>query len=277
MYPPYTSLFLLIPLSLSAAIDSPVVSSDSLVILHPALSATSAEAMERFQRRHEVFEQLLLRMMPAAAETTLSFRISRLGQDPLVLSREGLSGVAASTDPVAEHIRRRDVGHAPGLNIGQLLSQGTAALFGKRPPAPQGLGGMPSELEITVLRILWTEKQATGAAIYAHLDSLRLTAGQLQNMLATMTERGLLHRQQISPRNEFTIVTPFGPVTIEQSRLNRRNREHLYRAAASAETVWRLLDATLFDLQRAPGNSTDAALIQHIRRLMLVLASQSRE
>jgi predicted transcriptional regulator len=85
---------------------------------------------------------------------------------------------------------------------------------------------IPSELEINVMKVLWQKQEATGSAIYAQIDSAQLTAVDLKHVLDAMTERGLLERRQISPRHEFTIL---GTFAIEESSLNRKNREYLYR------------------------------------------------
>lgn len=275
--PSATLLFLMpLPLSSASAQDSlMMISSDRIAGIHPDLSATSTATIERYQRRQAFIGQCFMSMSAATADTVLLFRISRLRANPFVISPKELAGIVPSRDFVANQIRQRDVGNAPGFEVGALLSQGTSAVFGKPKTVKEArrLHLIPSEAEISVLKILWAEKKATGSFIYAQMDSLRLTAAAVQQILTVMTDRGLLLRQQISPRDEFTIITPFGVVAIEKSELNRKNREYLYQPAVSADEMWSFLDATLFNLQSAAVNNTDDLLTQHVRRLMQLLAT----
>jgi len=271
------SIFLFaIGLGNASAQNSPAsITVDSLAVTPADLSATSAAAIERYQRRQAFLDNYFLRVSAATIDTALSFKIYRNSENPFAISRKELSGIGPARDFIGEAIRRRDAGNAPGFNLGSLLSQGLGALVGQSASTKerQRLRIIPSETEIKVLHTLWEQKKATGSAIYANLDSAQITAVDLENVLSGMTERGLLTRQQILPRHEFTIVTPFGAMPIEMSALNRKNREYLYQPTVSSGEMWSFLDASLFNLQSAG----DGLLTEHLRRLLRLLATPAQE
>jgi hypothetical protein len=79
-----------------------------------------------------------------------------------------------------------------------------------------------------------------------------------------MAERGLVERQQISPRHEFTV---FGVAAIEMSARNRKNREYLYRPKISRQTMLTFLDATAFSFRLASA-SNHSLIDAHLHKLM---------
>jgi predicted transcriptional regulator len=114
------------------------------------------------------------------------------------------------------------------------------------------------------MNVLWKKQEATASAIYAEIDSAQLTAVDLQQTLDIMAARGLLDRQQISPRHEFTIL---GTIPIEMSAKNRKNREYLYRPQVTRQTMLAFLDATAFSQRLAsPGNHS--SIVAHLHKLM---------
>lgn len=243
------------------------------------VSADSDAALERYPRRQAFLDNYFLRVSAARLDTALLFSVIRAPENPFALSTEELSTFSPARDFAGDEIRRRNAGNASGFDVGLLLAQGLGATVGKLKSAKllRRLSVIPSETEIRILNTLWAQKKATGAAIYAQLDSARVTAADLQEILADMTDRGLLTRQQISPRREFTFVTPFGAVPIEMSSLNRKNREYVYQATISSEQMWTYLDASLYNNQLAEANRDETILIQHLRRLMRIIATPAQQ
>jgi len=255
--------------------ESPPFSMDSLAAELPVL-ATSKTAFERFQKRLAFLDNYFLNFSSASFDTTVSFKVVRNDENPLGLSREELSRIAAGGDYIENQIRRRNTGNTQTFSLGALLAQGAITAQGKagvKKPSRR-LQIIPSENEIRILKTLWIEKQASGGEIYRHMDSVRVTAAGLDEILAAMTDRGLLARRQISPRHEFTFVTPFGALPIEMSGRNRKNREYVYEPMISADEMWTYLDASVFNLLGTRANH-DQLLVQHLRRLMQIFASPS--
>ncbi len=97
---------------------------------------------------------------------------------------------------------------------------------------------VPSDLELDVLRALWDEPMQTDLELYRALTPhWRITAEQLQKMLAKMADEGLVARKQISPQNLFAVLLPFGVFYIEESSLNRKNRVFMYRPTVRRKQV----------------------------------------
>jgi hypothetical protein len=246
---------------------------------HIEISPGSNGALERFQKRLAFLENYFLNISSAMHDTTLSFRINRNRENNLGLSKEELSAITPGVDPIDSQIRQRNTGARQTFNLGALLAQGVNAARTKSGSRKEHrrLQIIPSENEIRILKTLWEEKTASGAEIYRHLDSARVTASGLQEILAEMSDRGLLTRAQISPRHEFTFVTPFGAIPIEMSALNRKNREFVYETTISADEMWSYLDANIFNLQKPASIGNDGLLVQHLHRLMQIMSSPANE
>jgi hypothetical protein len=84
-----------------------------------------------------------------------------------------------------------------------------------------------------------------------------------------MAARGVLDREQISPRHEFTF---FGGIAIEMSSLNRKNREYLYRPKVARQTMLSYLDATAFSHGLA-SPTIHSLIVEHLHKLMGRLAA----
>ncbi|MDZ7314351.1 MAG: BlaI/MecI/CopY family transcriptional regulator, partial [candidate division KSB1 bacterium] len=181
---------------------------------------------EQWLRRRLLVQDILTHTSTDLSDSTLFFRLQQ--KSLLRLSPSQLRNLPPRVDMIEERLRREQLDLPPMSNIGNLLAAGTKFLkekLGGGGASPQALAVIPSELEIDVMKVLWKKDAATTSEIYSHLDSIRLTAVDLQQVLDTMTERGLLERQLISPRHEFTI---FSGLTIEMSGRNRKNREYIY-------------------------------------------------
>lgn len=245
---------------------------------HSKISPGSNAALDRFQKRLAFLENYFLNISSARLDTTLSFKIIRNREYSLGLSKEDLAVITPGIDPIDNQIRRRNGGAAETFNLGALFAQGKNA-SGKAGARKERrrMQIIPSENDVRILKTLWEEKKASGSEIYRHLDSARVTASGLQEILADMTDRGLVTRAQTSPRNEFTFVTPFGAIPIEMSALNRKNREFVYEPIIGADEMWSYLDANIFNRQRPAGLNTDGLLVQHLRRLMQIMSTPAAE
>jgi predicted transcriptional regulator len=191
------------------------------------------------------------------------------------LDKSQLADIPRREDFIGERLRRDELEMPPLLNFSNLIGAGVKYLaekLGRTATTTKQFALIPSELEIDVLKILWKENAATSSEIYAQLDSIRMTAADLQQALTIMTQRGLVARRQISPRNEFTL---FGAATIEMSGINRKNREYLYRPKISRQTMLTFLDATAFSYRMVSANS-HALIDEHLRKLInkLVVAEE---
>jgi len=254
----------------SYAQDSTMVEPDTLdakVILRGEAQA----AREQWLRRQLFVENVLTHGSISAVDTTLRFRARP--QAPLGLSAAELKNLAPRVDRLDDQFRRDQLGLPPMFNIGELLGKGVKYLTeklgggGKANP----LAVIPSEVEIEVMNALWKKNQATSAEIFSQLDSTQLstlTAVDFRQTLEMMADRGLVQRQQISPRHEFTIM---GVIPIELSQKNAKNREFLYRPKVSRQTMFSFLDATAFSYRLTAAES-NSLIRDHLRKLMHRLA-----
>ncbi len=241
---------------------------DSVAIVRNELSATSDSAMKHFERRLAFVDSFFLKISGATYDSALSFRLIRNHENLFGLPSEELNRWAPARDRVSDQIYQRDTGRSREFNFSGLLSQRTPARLGNKKRG--GIRLNPSETEIRILKILWVKEKATGSVIYAQLDSIRITAAGLDEVLSGMTDRGLLTRQIISPRNELTIAMPFVAVPLEMSAKNRKNREYLYQPAVSSDLVRNFVDAQLFNFQNS---TSDEGLTRHLHRLLSLLVS----
>jgi predicted transcriptional regulator len=237
------------------------------------LSGQTELAREQWLRRQLFVENILTRVSTDLTDSTLFFRLQRNSE--IGLNKSQLSRIPPRQDRIAEQLRREELEAPPMLSVGNLLGAGVKYLaekFGRSPASSKPFAIIPSELEIEVLNVLWKENHATTSEIYAQLDSAQITAADLQQSLAVMTDRGLLDRQQISPRNEFTLL---GGIAIEMSAKNRKNREYLYRPKISRQTMLSFLDATAFSHRLTSAND-HSLIVEHLRKLMkkLVVAEE---
>ncbi len=227
------------------------------------LRGETQSAREQWLRRQRFIENIFIQNPSLYDDSTLFFRLQQ--NSALSLSQSELRSLSPRADNIGERLRREET-EAPSLfSVGNLIGAGMKYLAQKLGGAkPQPLAVIPSELEIDVMKVLWQKQEATGSAIYAQIDSAQLTAVDLQRVLDAMTERGLLERRLISPRHEFTIL---GTFTIEENKLNRKNREYIYRPQVTRQTMLTFLDATAF-AQRLASPTNHSAIAAHLHKLM---------
>jgi predicted transcriptional regulator len=243
--------------------DSTFVTGDSLKA-KAILSGESEQARQHWLRRQLFVENILTQSSVSASDSSLRFRIE--SQSPLSLSQSQLKAIPPRLDQIDEKFRREQLGLPPMSNIGDLIGKGVKYLAEKLGGAADKdpLAVIPSEVEIDVMNVLWKKNAATSMEIYADLDSVNFTALDLQQTLAAMADRGLVDRQQISPRHEFTIL---GAIPLEMSAKNRKNREFLYRPQVTRQTMLTFLDATAFSY-RLVSATNHSMFVEHLRRLM---------
>ncbi|MCG3120368.1 MAG: hypothetical protein ALAOOOJD_03053 [bacterium] len=233
------------------------------------LSGESQEARAQWLRRQIFVDNVLTQSTLILSDTTLLFRMQP--QSPLSLNQSQLKALAPRLDPIDEKFRREQLNQPPMSPLGTLIGKGLKYLAGKFGGSPNNpLAIIPSETEVEVMTVLWKKNVATSVEIYANLDSTKLSAADLQQTLEVMTDRGLLDRQQISPRNEFTVL---GVIPIEMSAKNRKNREYLYHANVSRQTMLTFLDATTFTYRLA-ATDNHSLIVDHLHKLMNRLVVQ---
>ena len=125
---------------------------------------------------------------------------------------------------------------------------------------------IPTDDQLESLNVIWDRGSATDQEIYAELDtSLRTTSADLNRALVRLTNRGLLMREIISPRNEFTLMTPLGSRAVEMSATNRRNRVYRYKPRIAREEMLIYLQAVLTQVrsrETSPDSSRIAGKLQ---------------
>lgn len=229
------------------------------------LRGETQSAREQWLRRQRFIENIFIQNPSLYDDSTLFFRLQQ--NSALSLNQSELHSLPRRVDNIGERLRREET-EAPSLfNVGNLIGAGMKYLaekLGMGGAKSQPLAVIPSELEIDVMKVLWQKQEATGSAIYAQIDSAQLTAVDLKHVLDAMTERGLLEHRQVSPRHEFTIL---GTFTIEESKLNRKNREYIYRPQITRQTMLTFLDATAF-AQRLASPTNHSAIAAHLHKLM---------
>ncbi|MDZ7316114.1 MAG: hypothetical protein ONB24_08330 [candidate division KSB1 bacterium] len=163
--------------------------------------------------------------------------------EPLLLARPG------PYDPVEREIARRNLGEASLPDPTQAAAAAANMLQPQKNDQEKRvrLDFIPTRAELAVLQSLWEKPNRNDVEIYASLDStVRITAEDLQGILAKLTAKGLLKRRLISPHNELTL--PFG-AAVEMSAQNRRNPLYRYEAGVDRQEVIRFLNAVLYELE----------------------------
>jgi hypothetical protein len=193
----------------------------------------------------------------------------------------------AGFDKIERDLYKRNMGYekaVPLANLVSAASQLLSQLLPKSQPQLPRIDFIPSKAEVEALTIIWNQPLATNQHIYANMDSsVRITAEDLDFALIGLTNKGLLTRKLISPRNEFSLQTPIGGVGIEMSAQNRRNRVYQYQSQIDREDVLKFLNAALYQLNsgmrtqfQAAGDSLAVAK-QLQERILGVIKNQQDE
>ncbi len=235
------------------------------------LSGLTPEERERFMRRWRFVTGALIDIRTGQTDTSVNFT---LRSQPLALTREELEQIRPPRDFVGEELYRRQLGTVPPLDLNPLMQSG-AQLLAKAISSrkrPGRITTTPSPLEADVLAMLWRNGPATQGDIYASLDTVwRITAQDLDHLLAQMVKKGLLDRKKISPENTFTILTPVGAMAIEKSSLNRKNVNYLYWPIIDRRKLITYLDAQLYLASSAAPVAGDGRAASYQRALLETL------
>ena len=184
-------------------------------------------------------------------------------------------------DRIGRDIYKRNVGQEKSVSLTNALSGGAQLLSKLLPQSksqPPRMTFVPSKIEVEALNAIWKQTKATDQQIYASLDSsIKITAEDLNSALTGLMDKGLVTRELVSPRNEFTFQTPVGGVGIEMSAKNRRNRVYSYQSRIDRKEMLQFLNAALYQLEsgmklqfRAYGDSL--ALVNQLQERILRVA-----
>lgn len=204
------------------------------------------------------------------------YREERKPRRPAPFPMERLTwNPGAYTDRAAEEQRRRSGVNQGPVDLGALAAKGVQALqkaLNKAKVRPPRIRKMPSREEMAALCAVWKMEEPTEHDIYKDLDPLlQLTAEDLHRVLSGLVDQGLLDQEIISPRNEFTLMTPLGSKGVEMSRLNVLNRVYRYHSRIDQDHMMRYLQAAHYYVSTTarPDSAALCAEIRgHIRQLI---------
>jgi len=151
------------------------------------------------------------------------------------------------------------------LSIPRIIYEIAKAMRKRQEKKPVKLDFIPSDEQLQALNIIWRQELATELDIYAQLDkSTKLMMTDLNDLLEELTEKGILARRMVSPRNEFTLS---GIPLFEMNPLNRKNRMYQYTSRITATEMITFLNAKAYQAQS--DSLTEAA--QQIQRKALMV------
>jgi len=254
------------------AVESSAASlpADSTASAASILRGETPETQLYWLRRKAFVESVVSHAAYDLSDSTMLMRFA-LSAGALALTPEELAQLPPASDPIGARLRQDELGIPSLLNVGNLLGEGLKYLTGKSESGakyPELWTAIPTATEARVMNILWASRTATASVIYAHLDSVALTFKDLQAVLENMVARGLVEHEQISPKNEFSIL---GAFAIEMSRKNAKNREYLYRPRANRTMFYTFLDALAFS-RHSSLKPEDLALRDHLTQLLMLIA-----
>jgi predicted transcriptional regulator len=181
-------------------------------------------------------------------------------------------------DRVQRDLYRQQLGHEKPVPLNKAIGQGAkylSDLFSKnKKEKPVRLDFVPSEAEIDILQTLWQQPKSTDVEIYAALDtSIHLAATDINEILQQLAQKGLVERQLVSPRNEFTF--PLGAV--EMSAKNRKNRVYQYESRIDVDEVMRYLQAVLYNAEhgQTSSDSSNSKFVASLKKKILRLLESS--
>lgn len=187
-------------------------------------------------------------------------------------------------DRIDQELYRRNMGHTQTVPADNLLLKGARYLKDKlAKEKPPELNFIPTAAQLAVFKMIWEKSSATDLEIYAGLDSaINITAEDLRAELARLEQLNFLERKIVSPRNEFTIITPLGSKAIEMSPTNRRNRIFEYQANIPKDQMLQFLNAALYQvthgLKREFHSTLDSlSLVKDLERKILLLTAEEGE
>ncbi len=180
-------------------------------------------------------------------------------------------------DPIERVLEKQHPGTQSPAPLTNLLAKGITALGGwLTPAATPDIRFIPSPAEMNVMRLLWQEGALTQDDLYAALDSsIEITAQDFQQVLQRLCDRHILTKTQLSPRFEFTLLTPVGAKGIEMSSMNRKNRVFRYSLQVPKKDMIRNFNRFLYHARLDTTSGIDLSRSQ-IDRLHSYLIELSR-
>ncbi|MFZ5515253.1 MAG: hypothetical protein ACOY90_01360 [Candidatus Zhuqueibacterota bacterium] len=126
---------------------------------------------------------------------------------------------------------------------------------------------IPSRAELDILEILWAKEDVMDTTIYSCIDTTHhLAMEDLNKLLDIATEKKLVRRKIVSPRNEFNF---FG-VMIEMSPSNIRNRVYEYHSNVDRNLMRTFIEANAY-LFSSDSSIINRKLFQAVRKDSLLL------
>jgi len=126
---------------------------------------------------------------------------------------------------------------------------------------------IPSRAELDILEILWAKEDVMDTTIYSCIDTTHhLAMEDLNKLLDIATEKKLIRRKLVSPRNEFNF---FG-VMIEMSPTNIRNRVYEYHSNVDRNLMRTFIEANAY-LFTSDSSIINRKLFQSVRKDSLLL------
>jgi hypothetical protein len=248
---------------------------DSTISAAAVLRGETEETRLQWLRRKVFVESILSQASYDLSDSAMMMRFA-LTAGALALTPEELAKIPPATDPIGARLQQEQLGIPSLLNVGNLIGEGLKFLAGKTGAGQKTQElwtAIPTETEARVMNIIWSSRTTTSSDIYSQLDSVAITFKDLQTVLDNMVARGLVERDQVSPKNEFTIL---GAFAIEMSRKNAKNREYAYRPRTSRKMFYTFLDALAFS-HHSSLKSEDIALRDHLSKLLMLIVTRDNQ
>jgi hypothetical protein len=151
-------------------------------------------------------------------------------------------------DPIERVLEKQNPGTRSPAPLTNLLAKGITALGDwLTPKATPDITFIPTPAEMNVMQLLWQQGALTQDDLYAALDStIDITAQDFQQVLKRLCDRHILSKTQLSPRFEFTLLTPVGAKGVEMSSMNRKNRLFRYTLQVPKKDMIRSFNRFLY-------------------------------
>ncbi len=177
---------------------------------------------------------------------------NRFNADLLTNSGNKAPNPALINDQIEQNIKKQQTGHDQTVDVPYLLFKGLKAVKEKILPKNTNpeLDFFPDEKEMQAMSVIYEKGEVSDLDIFAQFDTTGgMTRSELDIVLNKLVDKRFLEKKQISPKNEFTLLTPIGAKKIEMSRTNRRNRIFIYSAKLPKDVLQDFLNAIYFQNQ----------------------------
>lgn len=140
-------------------------------------------------------------------------------------------------------------------------------------PLPYEKYVLPTRQELDILTMLWNKGDLADTTIYLSLDSTYKTMEDVNRLLSTMRDKGMLSRQQMSPANELTVGVLLLSTKVEMSQMNRLNRVYQYHSRIEKDLMQKFIrtyasrasdDSSIVNLPKLKAAINDPALLDEL-------------